>query len=499
MSDRSRARRWFSRPRSLRRRLLIGATLLATVAVLTSQVIGGVVLRSWLMAEVDQQLMSFVAPPPEVTHGREPPPPVDNPRLPSQFRVYAYDRSGDFDRVLGSGSRSGPRLARSARELDLAWREPTTVSSASGDAGWRVLRKRTPDGRTIVIALPLDTVEGAMSKLLWLNGALLVATVVGLVAVGRWVVRIGLLPLTRMEDTAGRIADGDLDLRLTDTDPDTEIGRLGRVLNTMIERLRSALRQRENSEARLRRFVADAGHELRTPLTSMRGFAELMIKHESLPEDQRRQAQRMIEQNAERMSRLVEDLLLLAELDREPVYDNETVDLLSVAADAIGSAPPRAGERDIALDPLTNEEPEPVEVLGDSHRLRQVVGNLIANALNHTPPETPVRVRVESCHAGDRAGADRPDRWGADSAFPPGIEVRVIEVADTGPGLTDEQAEQVFERFFRVDRARSREQGGSGLGLAIAAAIARSHGGRLELDTAPGQGATFRLVLPANR
>lgn len=313
-----------------------------------------------------------------------------------------------------------------------------------------------------------------------------------------------------MERTAQDITDGDLDLRLPDTGARTETGRLGRVLNTMLERLQGALRERETSEARLRRFVADAGHELRTPLTAIQGFAELALRHEQQSPAGRREANRLIAQNAERMGLLVDDLQLLAKLDQEPSYGpshgRESVDLLSLAADAVSAAALGDSGRPIDLGPLRDskdeEELELVEALGDPHRLRQVVENLLSNARVHTPPGTPVHVRVGTALvAPDTGGADRPGRTSASPALPHGTPVGVLEIADAGPGLSPEDAQRVFERFYRVDRSRSRahDQGGSGLGLAIAAAIAQGHGGRLELDTAPGEGCTFRLVLPESR
>ncbi|NYH79203.1 two-component system OmpR family sensor kinase [Actinopolyspora biskrensis] len=488
------------RARSLRRRLLIGSTVLATIAVLLSQVIGVLVLRSWLLSRVDQQLEDFVPPPPEMAHGG---PPAERApeHLPSDFQLYFY-RNGELRNSLGTGSGDGPRLPDSTAGLPSSFGDPATVPATSGSGSWRVLHRDAPGNTTAVVALPLDTLEGAMSKLIWLNAALLLATVIGLFTVGRWVVRLGLLPLTRMENTAAAIADGDLELRLRETDPHTEIGRLGRVLNTMIERLRTALREREASENRLRRFVADAGHELRTPLTSMRGFAELVLKHESLPARQRQEAHRMIERNAERMSRLVEDMLLLAKLDREPTYDRESVELLSVAADVVSDRAPRESARRVLLDSLhaDAEELESAPVVGDSHRLSQVVGNLVSNALAHTPSESDVHVRVGCTTArAESGGVDRPGRWGSAPELGPGTRIAVVEVADNGPGLSAEQAGQVFERFYRADPARSREQGGSGLGLAIAAAIAGAHSGRIELDTAPGDGCVFRLVVPTSR
>ncbi|WP_433469843.1 sensor histidine kinase [Spirillospora sp. CA-128828] len=491
------------RPRSLRRRLVLGATVLATVAVLTSQVIGFVVLRSWLMDRLDEQLRAF---PPSTARldeslsvpGHPIHPPPEGVELPSDFHLYFYDASGRLSKqFIGRGLKSPPRLPESASRLRLRPGSPTTLPAVAGDGNWRVRRGTAPNGQAFVVALPLDTLDGAMSKLLWLDAAIIAVTLAGLVTAGRLVVRLGLLPLTRMEGTAERISAGSLDLRLGDTDPRTEIGRLGGVLNTMLERLQGALLERQSSEARLRRFVADAGHELRTPLTSIQGFAELSLRHHELPSPDRREADRLIMQNAERMSMLVNDLLLLAKLDQEPAYRSEPVDLLSTAADAISTAAVRHPGHSIGLGPLTGDaaELELAETTGDPHRLRQVVGNLVSNALTHTPPGTPIHVRVGTARADARRGMDRSGRVGASPALAEGTRICVVEVADEGPGLTPDQAAHVFERFYRVDPARARDHGGSGLGLAIAAAIARYHGGRLELDTRPGHGCTFRLVL----
>lgn len=508
------------RPKSLRQRLVLGATLLAVAAVVASQVIGLLVLRSWLLGRVDQQLTGFASTSQKFS-GPALPGDLDRPlrprpsQLPSEFRVYFYDAAGRLTKdSLGTGTKSPPTLPSALHALTLHAGEPATITDTAGDGDWRVLRAAGPGGATLVIALPLDTVDSTMSKLEWLDLAVLLAVVIALVAVGRWVVRLGLLPLTRTGHAAQRITAGNLDLRLPETDQTTEIGRLNQVLNDMLEQLQSALVHRESSEARLRRFVADAGHELRTPLTSVRGFAELAATHDELPEAERREAIRQIGQNAERMSLLVDDLLLLARLDQEPAYRREPADLLSLAADAVSAAAVSEPKHPIRLEPLAAAPTDPAhapqdahedtreldvaEVTGDPHRLRQVVGNLLTNALLHTPPGTTVHVRVGTTHASAASGGlDRPGRASASPPLPPGTTIHVIEVADEGPGLNHEQAQRVFERFYRVDPSRSREQGGTGLGLAIAAAIAQGHGGRLELDTEPGHGCTFRLILPA--
>ncbi|MFJ9900867.1 sensor histidine kinase [Streptomyces sp. NPDC091280] len=491
-------------PRSLRGRLVWGVTLLAAVAVLTVQMIGVVVMHSWLLNRVDQQLEQFALPDGAFAQRAEPVvrPAPDSTTLPSDFRLTFYGAAGEEQGALGGGGTPGPKLPRSTGELRLTRGQEATVPAQSGDVRWRVLWRAGPARTTYVVALPLDTVEGAMSKMLALNAVILAAAVVGLIALGRSVVRLGLLPLTRMEHTAQLISAGDVGLRLPDTDPRTETGRLGTVLNEMLDRLQQALGQREFSEARLRRFVADAGHELRTPLTTIQGFAQLALRHPERPAAQRREADEQVARNAERMNLLVDDLLLLAKLDQEPAYRSDPVDLLALAADAVSAAAVRAdGEHPATLSPLDaktkDAELEVVETVGDPDRLLQVVNNLLSNALVHTPPSTPVDVRVGTARAGAAAGGT--DLSGRTSASPPLAEstpIGVIEVVDQGPGLPPEEAERIFERFYRVDPSRSSDQGGSGLGLAIASAIAQGHGGRVELDTAPGEGCAFRLVLP---
>ncbi|MEU6351463.1 HAMP domain-containing sensor histidine kinase [Streptomyces sp. NPDC047072] len=504
-------RRWRPRPRSLRGRLVWGVTLLAAAVVLTAQAVGVAGMHSWLLNRVDEQLTDFTLPDRAFTRPAGPAvaPAPDSVTLPSDFRVTFYDASGEQQGTLGGGAKPGPGLAPSTAGLGLTRGRETTVPAESGDGRWRVLWREAPArGTSYVVALPLDTVEGAVSKQLALNAVALGAAVLGLVAVGRSVVRLGLLPLTRMERTAQAITAGDLGLRLSDTDPRTETGRLGTVLNDMLDRLQQALRQREFSEARLRRFVADAGHELRTPLTTVQGFAQLALRHPDRPAEQRREADEQIARNAERMNLLVDDLLLLAKLDHQPAYRSDPVELLSLAADAVSAAAVRAdGEHRVTLSPLSTLSPlgastedaelEVVETVGDPDRLLQVVNNLLSNALVHTPPGTSVDVRVGTARAGTAfGGTDRPGRTSASPPLAESTPMGVIEVADRGPGLSPEEAERVFERFYRVDPSRSRDRGGSGLGLAIASAIAQGHGGRVELDTAPGDGCTFRLVLP---
>jgi two-component system OmpR family sensor kinase len=307
---------------------------------------------------------------------------------------------------------------------------------------------------------------------------------VALALVGVWLVRMSLKPLIDIEQTAGAIAGGDLTRRVPERYPGTELGRLASALNAMLSQIEYAFRARAASEAqavrseqRMRQFVADASHELRTPLTTIRGFAELYRQGATADASD---VVRRIEDEAARMGLLVEDLLLLARLDQERPLQIEPVHLVELVNDSAEAARAVAPDRPITVE--LGEAAGGLVVSGDQARLRQVVGNLVTNALTHTPPSTPVTLRL---HADGPAYA-------------------VVEVSDQGPGLTPEQAEQVFERFYRVDKARTRRaarapglpHSGAGLGLAIVAALVAAHWGTVEVTTAPGEGATFSVRLP---
>jgi two-component system OmpR family sensor kinase len=302
-----------------------------------------------------------------------------------------------------------------------------------------------------------------------------VAVLLGLA--GWFAVRAGLRPLHRIEATATEIAAGrPLSHRMPDASPRTETGRLSAALNIMLARIESAFGARAESEARMRRFIADASHELRTPLASIRGFAEL-YRMGALPgqADVSRTMAR-IENEAVRMGGLVEDLLTLGRADESRPLQLAPMDLRTLAADALHDTTALDATRPVFLTgPGGGRPPAPALVLGDEARLRQVVTNLVGNAIAHTPRGTPIRIGV-----------------GATSGY------GVIEVADQGPGIPPEQAARVFERFYRVDASRTRRGGGgAGLGLAIVAALVTAHNGHVDLITTPGTGATFRVHIPS--
>ena len=345
---------------------------------------------------------------------------------------------------------------------------PSIQVPAVGASGtdYRVHAVAVPGG-TLVTAISLDPTNKTLASLTHTELFVSVGVMIALLLLALWIVRLGMRPLDDMTETAGAIAGGDLTRRIRRAEDRSEVGRLGAALNGMLSQIEAAFGERMSSEARLRRFVADASHELRTPLTSIRGYAELLRKGAFDTEDERRRAAERIEGEASRMGLLVDDLLLLARLDQGRPLELETVDLCRVVTDAVDAARTKDGGR-----PLAVELAGPVWVHGDAARLRQIVDNLLQNAVVHTPAGTPVRVTVA------RQG--------------PTAQVRV---ADEGPGLDAEQAARVFDRFYRGSEARTGE--GTGLGLSIVAALAGAHGGRADLETAPGAGAAFSVEIPA--
>jgi two-component system OmpR family sensor kinase len=469
------------RPASLRARLLIITLAMVAVGLAVAGWATHRALREFLVDRVDRDLVQAEGPAlMQLTETNDPHdfgPGRTRPGLPNDAAAQLRDADGmvlHYTEVRDSGA-----------TLQLPADVPDGFSSAdlAGDPGeYRILSvsamehdlppdeaAAVPGGARLVVALPLAEVNSTLHRLTLIELAVGAAVLAALGVLAAWLVRVGLRPLERIEATAEGIAAGDdLSRRIEDDDPRTEVGRLGRTLNAMLERIEAAFAERRESEARLRRFVADASHELQTPLTSVRGYAELFRRGAADDPDDLQMAMERIEAEATRMGVLVDDLLLLARLDQGRELRREPVDLVPLAGDLVHDARVVDPERPIAL---TGEGPVVVE--GDDPALRQVVGNLIANARVHTPPGTPIEVRVGS--------ADGQAR---------------IEVADRGPGLAPEHAARVFERFFRADPSRARTSGGSGLGLSIVAAVAEAHGGRAEVDSIPGEGATFRIVLP---
>jgi two-component system OmpR family sensor kinase len=323
-------------------------------------------------------------------------------------------------------------------------------------------------GEILVVAIPLADAQDTLRKLLGIE-IVVALLLVSAIASGAWVlIRKELQPLDEMAEAATEIAAGDLSRRVEESDPRTEVGRLGRALNQMLEHIERAFEARRASEEKMRRFLGDASHELRTPLTSIRGYAELFRRGAAERPDDLRLSLRRIEEEAERMGVLVDELLLLAHTDETRPMSLGEVDLNGLVSDAVRDARARYPGRPIEIETVGD-----VLIQGDDDRLRQALGNLITNALVHTPDGTPVTVRLS-----EEDG------------------MAMVAVEDSGPGLDADTLEHAFDRFWRHDRSRSRVTGGAGLGLAIVDAIARSHGGRVTAANRDSGGARFALYLP---
>jgi two-component system OmpR family sensor kinase len=343
-----------------------------------------------------------------------------------------------------------------------------TTGGLAGGPDYRVyVGPANPGGELIVVAAPLTEVHDTLNRLLLIE-VIVSGTALAIIGgLGYASVRLGLRPLDRIVETADAIAGGDLSRRVPTASPRTEVGRLGAAFNAMLGAIQESFARRDASEQKLRRFVADASHELRTPLTSLKGYAE-MLERPALDQADRAAAVRRIEEAASRMARLVEDMLLLARLDEEPALRVERVDLTEIAAGAVQDARASEPGRPIAL-----VEGPPVFVEGDRDHLARAIANLLANVRMHTGPGVPARVSTGI--EGGRA---------------------YVEVSDDGPGIPPGVREKLFERFFRLDRSRTRASGGAGLGLSIVASIAGAHGGSVSLSSVPGHGAAFRIWLP---
>ncbi|MFF1819390.1 sensor histidine kinase [Kribbella sp. NPDC058245] len=471
---------------------------LVALALVGSGVVATTIMRGYLVDKIDTQLSQVATP---FANGDRPPPQFRGGKnsgrpLPSQFVIQINwpDGSpvddGPHQAPLAEGAAPPKLPTLDLDDIRALKGEPFNVSATSGGDTWRVLAVPMNDSSgSVMVAQNLHDVTRTVQRLVGVQAAAGFILLVLLAGVGTYVVRRSLRGLEDVEHTAVAIAGGDLSRRVPERDPRTEVGRLSQALNQMLGQIENAFAQRtasefaariseetarrseedaKQSEDRMRRFVADASHELRTPLTSIRGFAELSRQRGGMVEPD---VMKRIEDEAKRMGLLVDDLLLLARLDQQRPLRMEAVDLLPVAADALHNAQAVQPERNISLKILTDSEAPVVQ--GDEARLRQVLGNLISNALHHTPVDAPILVSV-----GTR---------GRDA---------VLEVRDSGPGLTQEQKARVFERFYRADSARTRTTGGSGLGLSIVAALVAAHAGRVTVTDTDPHGATFTVLLP---
>jgi len=485
-----------SRPWSLRARLLAGqVALLAAVCV---GIAGAteLALYQYLVGELDTQLLQTAQRSSRMEH--RPPPPRDGrpPRpvsgnspgpefldAPGQpIGMVAAVLSGGTVRKAGALNRRGERDALSpVAERQLArvvvGRHPVT-RDLDGLGRYRVIAVRpAPSDNTLVVGLSMQGVRQTLAQVALIFAAVTTLALLAAACAGILIIRRALAPLNRVADAAGAVADLPLDrgevalpvrVAEVDTNPNTEVGRLGLAVNRMLDHIDAALSTRQASESRVRQFVADASHELRTPLAAIRGYTELaQRKRDDVPADVAHAMSR-VESEAQRMTRLVEDLLLLARLDSGRPLERRAVDLARLCVDLVSDAHAAGPDHHWNLDVPA----EPLLVPGDDARLHQVVANLLANARVHTPAGTTVTTSL-----------------GSDS------ETAVLRVVDDGPGIPADLQAEVFERFARGDTSRSNVDGSTGLGLAIVSAVVRAHNGSIGLISEAGN-TEFTVCLP---
>jgi two-component system, OmpR family, sensor kinase len=461
---------------SLRGRLLIGVISLVVIGLLISDVATYTLLQSSLIGRIDTQLLSGHN---EAVgalggSGRGP---EQVSRFPTGTVVQLLGLDGSVGAtkvtttVGSTPSSARPELPKTLPNagIDNA-ATPFTVEGTNGVAQFRMTDwpENSFGGQFVVLAIPLTEVQSTLSQLLQLEALIAVGVVAATALLALLIIQLGLRPLQRMGGVAADIAAGDLTRRVEPATPKTEIGRLGLALNGMLSQIEAAFAERTQSNQRLRRFIADASHELRTPLTSIRGYSEMLRRGAAESPTDADLARRRIEEESVRMSVLVDDMLLIARLDQGRPLEKEPVDLQAIANDAASDARAVAPQREITLSANG-----PVFVEGDDTRLRQVVGNLVRNALVHTPQKSAIEIAVSTVDGVGR-----------------------ISVADHGPGLSSDEMVRIFEPFYRADPSRSRDSGGAGLGLSIVNAVVTAHGGQVHVKETSGGGVTFEVELP---
>ncbi|HEY8815516.1 MAG TPA: ATP-binding protein [Candidatus Dormibacteraeota bacterium] len=469
---------------SLRGRLLIGVISLVVIGLLISDIATYAALKNFLVGRIDDQLASVASSPSgrqlvvSVLTGQQG---RGGPGSATQFPpgTVFEEVSPDGTVVIGKAFFLGPAPANIPLPLlpkalpnvgNDTGAAQMTVAGTNGVSQFRIIDwpEDQLQDNFIVVAIPLTEAQSTLGGLALLEALISIGVVAATAVLALFTIRIGLRPLRRMGTVAADIAAGDLTRRVEPATSTTEIGRLGLALNGMLSQIEVAFAERTASNDRLRRVIADASHELRTPLTSIRGYAEMLRRGAAESPADSESARRRIEQEAIRMTGLVDDLLVLARLDQGRPLDRTAVDLRTIANDAVADARVVAPQREISLSANG-----PVVVTGDDTRLRQVMGNLMRNALVHTPQQTPIEVAVAT-----------DDGLGR------------MSVADHGPGLAEGDVERIFEPFYRADPSRSRDSGGAGLGLSIVSAVVIAHGGQVKVRQTDGGGATFEVELP---
>jgi len=478
---------------SLRNRLLLATVVIAAIGIGASDFAANTELRGYLVRQVDAQLNNIASGTitrlaragidpnsDDSTNGQDQNGPGSFQQIrplrgvPTETSMTLLDAAGNVLGQLGgnfSSSSVQPNFVGMTIDQVAATKgKPFTIRPKGSDISTRAVAFVLPSNLgSVVISVSLSSVDKTLHELslVFLLISVLVLVLIGLIS--RSLISFSLRPLLQVEVTAAAIAEGDLSARLPELQPSTEVGRLTKSLNTMLGRIEESFAQKNASESKLRRFVADASHELRTPLTAIRGFAELHRQGAVSGEENTRELVGRIEKESIRMGELVEDLLLLARMDESRPMVQEPVDLTHLIAECVASAQ-AAGPNHL----ITSDVPDDLYVLGDAKRIHQALANLLANARTHTPQGTAIKVTATSTES----------------------EI-AISVSDNGPGLSDSDQQRIFERFYRIDPSRARHSGeGSGLGLSIVDAIMRGHGGSVTVDSKLGEGATFVLHFP---
>lgn len=469
---------------TLRLKLIVSTVALVIVGLVATGVITVALTRAEMIDRVDATLAEAIR--------RPPPPPttqINNPGRPNSQAPADSGTEGPSKLALavivlapdGSVSGSAPSgfagspdpLPDLAGVIELQSNEAFTVPSIDGSLDYRARAVRLRDGRTMIIAIPLTEVDATTARLIliWVLasiGVLALLSSAAWIMVGRGLAPVGAMAQTADEIAAGEITAADMARRIDHEHSGTEVGRLGISLNTMLERIESAFAAKAESEERLRRFVADASHELRTPTTAIRGYAELYRSGAASDPQAVEHAMERIEAEAIRMGDLIENLLLLARLDQGRPLRSDQVDLAKLVVDGVSDAKAVDPKRPIEIEGLA-----PAVVTGDEARLRQVIANLMTNALVHTAASTPVHITLEL--------AD--------------ISAKLI-IEDEGDGIPEDERIRIFDRFTRLEAGRSRETGGAGLGLSIVASIVRAHRGSVSAGLSSYGGARFEVDLP---
>ncbi|WP_419836793.1 HAMP domain-containing sensor histidine kinase [Streptomyces bugieae] len=537
-------RRW-----TLRTRLVVSAVALIAVVGAVIGVVTTIALHSYLQGQLDERLNATVErammPRPHDPMRSQP---LDFVAMGGQPVGTVGARVGP-DGALDVGARLNNSTSRDPSER-LAWLTGGQVAALNGVPrdgrphtaelpGLGDYRVQSARDGSLVAGQPLGEVEDTVGRLVLIETCVTVAGLVAAGMAGASMVGIALRPLRRVAATATRVSElplhqGEVALHVrvpaAEADARTEVGQVGAALNRMLGHVGSALSVRQESEMRVRRFVADASHELRTPLASIRGYAELTRRGDERPGPVTRHALGRIESEAERMTGLVEDLLLLARLDSGRPLSYESTDLSPLVADAVSDARAAGPGHRWRLE-LPDE---PAWVHADGGRLHQVLVNLLANARTHTPEGTTVTARVVPAVGVPAVGV--PEVGAPEVGFPavgvpvpqgqaalgqaaqgqatqaqaspgqalhgrarygraPQPAVR-LQVEDDGPGIPADLLPRVFERFARGDASRSRAAGSTGLGLAIVQAVVAAHGGTVGVESAPGR-TVFTVTLPA--